>query len=102
MTYLDALAADIRDAVPSDQLPAENTAGLFLLYAVLLLAKEEDVTREDVHNAWVAWMASEGMEHLAMVPFNALPPETQREDSPFVAAIRAVARSRKAEATKAR
>ena len=65
---------------------------LFLLYAVLLLAKGEDVTREDVHNAWVAWMEFNGEEHKSMVPFTELPPDTQAEDSPFVIAIRSVAR----------
>ena len=60
MTHLDAVASDIRGAVPSDALPNEDTSSLFLLYAVLLLAKGEEVTREDVHNAWVAWMESSG------------------------------------------
>jgi hypothetical protein len=66
------------------------------LYAVLLLAKQENVTGEDVHNAWVAWMLSKGQQHDAMVPFSQLAPNTQAEDSPFVTAIRAVARSSRA------
>jgi hypothetical protein len=102
MTYLDAVAMDIREATPSDKLPDESSTGLFLNYAVLLLAKGEAVTKEDVHNAWVAWMASEGREHESMVPFIALPQEVQDEDSPFVTAIRTVARSRNAEGTQDR
>lgn len=94
MTYLDAVAADIRNAVPPDALPAEDTVGLFLSYAVLLLARGAEVTREDVHNAWVAWMLSRGEKHESLVPFAELPPETQAEDSPFVLAIRTVARQR--------
>ena len=74
-------------------MPDENTSDLFLLYGVLLLAKGEAVTREDVHNAWVAWMAIKGEDHQSMVPFSQLPPETQAEDSPFVLAIRQVARA---------
>lgn len=92
MTYLDTLAADIRETIPSDALPAEDTTSLFLMYAVLLLAKGEKVTREDVHNAWVAWMVGKGAEHESLVPFAELPAETQVEDSPFVVAIRNVAR----------
>ena len=60
VTYLDAVAEDIRRAVPPAVMPDEDTTDLFLSYAVLLLAKGEGVTREDVHNAWVAWMASRG------------------------------------------
>lgn len=100
MTYLDALAEEIRRAVSPSALPDEDTTGLVLSYAVLLLAKGEDVTREDVHNAWVAWMSSKGHgdeSHESMVPFSELPPETQAEDSPFVIAIRTVARKRQAE-----
>ncbi len=93
MTYLDSVAADIRNAVQADALPEGDTTGLFRSYAVLLLAKGGAVTGEDVHNAWVAWMASKGEDHESMVPFNQLPTETQAEDSPFVEAIRSVARS---------
>lgn len=93
MTYLDALAEDIRKAVPPAAMPDEDTSDLFLAYAVLLLAKGEAVTREDVHNSWVAWMESKGEEHESMVPFAELPLGTQGEDSPFVLAIRSVART---------
>ena len=96
MTYLETVAEEIRRAVPADALPDEDTAGLFLIYAVLLLARGADVTREDVHNAWVAWMVSRGERHDSMRPFAELPPETQAEDSPYVVAIRTVVQSRKA------
>lgn len=96
MTYLEGLAEQVRLAVPSDALPDDDTSGLFLIYAVLLLAKGEEVTREDVHNAWVAWMTGKGEEHESMVPFANLPRHTQAEDSAFVVAIRTVARERTA------
>ncbi len=92
MTYLDAVAEEIRGAVPAGVLPDEDMSDLFRMYAVLMLAKGEAVTREDVHNAWVAWKESTGEEHESMVPFADLPLGTQGEDSPFVLAIRSVAR----------
>lgn len=94
MIYLDEIGNAIRSATPEEALPDDDTTDLFRSYAVLLLAKGEAVTREDVHNAWVAWMASRGEEHESMVPFAELPATTQAEDSAFVLAIRSVARAR--------
>ena len=94
MTYLEEIAAAIRRAVPSDALPNEDTASLFRIYAVLLLAKGQNVSREDVHNAWVAWTVSKGENHESLVPYSELSSDTQSEDSPFVLAIRIVARRR--------
>jgi hypothetical protein len=91
MSYLDAVAAQISAEVPNDALPPEDAESLFLMYAVLLLAKGTDVTNEDVHNAWTAWMESNGRLHKSMVPFSALPAETKLEDSVFCQAIRRVA-----------
>jgi hypothetical protein len=54
----------------------------------------QGISAEDVHNAWVAWMVSKGVEHESIVPFSELPAATQTEDSPFVLAIRSVARTR--------
>ena len=98
MTYLDPVADAIRDALPKKALPDGDTADLFRLYAVLLLAKGEEVTREDVHNAWVAWTLSKGERHESLVPFSDLDRATQAEDSPFVLAIHTVARSRRSAA----
>lgn len=85
-------AGDLRLAeVPDDLLPDEDSDLLFLMYAVLLLAKGADVTREDVHNAWVAWMTHRGQDHESLVTFKDLPLETQAEDGPYVLAIRRVA-----------
>jgi hypothetical protein len=94
MTYIDVVAREIRSAVRQDAVPAEDTADLFRLYAVLLLAKGDAVTREDVHNAWVAWMLARNERHESLVPFSDLDPQTQVEDAPFVDAIREVARAR--------
>jgi hypothetical protein len=92
MTYLDTLAEEIRGAVAEDVLPDQDTSSLFRTYAVLMLAKGEEVTREDVHNAWVAWMLDKGERHESLVPYAKLPAETQAEDSPFMVAVRTVAR----------
>jgi hypothetical protein len=50
------------------------------------------VTAEDIHDAWTAWMEIHGEHHESMVPFEQLPQAVRVEDSPFVAAIQAVAR----------
>jgi hypothetical protein len=91
--YLDEVAEAIRRVVPPDALPEGDTSALFRGYAVLLFAKGEDVTRADVHNAWVAWMAGRDSGHESLVPSSDLDPATQAEDSPYVIAIRTVARS---------
>lgn len=91
MNYLERIAHEIRREVPGDALPSTDTDDLFVLYAVLLLARGADVTSKDVHNAWAAWMTMHGEHHDAIVPFSELPRETQAEDSVFVDAIRRVA-----------
>ncbi|GDY71052.1 hypothetical protein SAV31267_005370 [Streptomyces avermitilis] len=65
---------------------------MFRIYAVLLEAKGEQVTDEDVHNAWSAWMQSVDSSHAALIPFFDLPPETRAFDAPYAEAIREAAR----------
>jgi hypothetical protein len=91
MNYLDAIADEIRAEVPDEAVPHKDTRDLFRLYAVLMLAKGEAVSRQDVHNAWVAWMSARGQMHSSMRPFAELLDDTKAEDSPFVRAIRSVA-----------
>lgn len=94
MNYLDAIADEIRGEVPDEAVPDKDTRDLFRLYAVLMLAKGEAVNRQDVHNAWVAWMSGRGQQHSSMRTFAELPDDTKAEDSPFVRAIRTVAARR--------
>jgi len=94
VSYISDVADEIRSEVPADLLPAENVDLLFLTYAVLLLAKGTDVSREDVHNAWAAWMTFKGEDHESLVPFRELSSDTRAEDDPFVQAIRRVAARR--------
>lgn len=93
MNYLESLATEIRERVPAAELPEEDSRGLFLRYAVLALAKGEDVTAADVHNAWVSWMCLHDPKHDALVPYERLPPEVASMDRPFVEAIQRVARA---------
>ena len=90
--YLDAIAALIRDEVPSRAVPpTTGTESLFRIYAVLLQAKGRKVSSQDVHNAWVAWMTDRDGEHSALVPYDELSEDIAREDDVYVAAIRRVA-----------
>lgn len=91
VNYLDRIADAIRWEVSPDKLPDENTIPLFRLYAVLALAKGVDVTLEDVHNAWSAWMLEHDPDHESIKPFSELGPEVQQEDAPYAKAIWAVA-----------
>jgi hypothetical protein len=96
--YLERLAGQIRAATSSDVLPEEDTSSLFRAYAVLLLAKGDEVTLADVHNAWVAWTLDKGKRHDSLVPFAELPAEIQAKDEPFLHAVRTVAEDREKEA----
>jgi hypothetical protein len=91
MTYIEAIANAIRAEVPRSDLPKEPTDDLFVTYAMLLLAKGNRTEPADVHNAWVAWMVNRGERHPAMVPFDQLDIEVQRQDGPFLTAILRVA-----------
>jgi hypothetical protein len=91
MNYLDSIANAIRDEVGAGLEPLRGADALFRMYAVLAMAKGEAVTAEDVHNAWAAWMMQSNPTHSSIKPFSSLPVEVQREDEPFVDAIRKVA-----------
>ena len=93
MNYLDDVANRIRSAVPPGDLPHDDTRNLFRLYALLMLAKGDKVDAEDVHNAWVAWMAEREPDHESLLPFADLPADVAAQDAPYVEAIRLVANS---------
>jgi hypothetical protein len=95
MDYISELARAIRAELNPKALPDEPIDDLLRSYAVLALALGEDVTNEDVHDAWVAWMAIREPEHPALVPVAQLDRATAEQDDPFVSAIRTVARTRK-------
>lgn len=96
MNYLQVIAEKIKAEVHSSVLPdAPHIDTLFALYAVLLLAKGEKTTAEDVHNAWVAWISQKNADHTSIRPFVELSTDVQQEDEPFAEAIRQAARSLK-------
>ncbi|MFI6850028.1 hypothetical protein OG535_40055 [Kitasatospora sp. NBC_00085] len=92
MTYLDYLADLIRSCLSPAATPPADSDDLFRIYAVLLRAKGEQVTDEDVHDAWSAWMQSADPTHRALLPFQNLPAEIRAFDTPYAEAIRAAAR----------
>jgi len=92
-TYIDRLARLIRDAVPPQALPQDDTHQLFRSYAVLLLAKGNRATLTDVHNAWAVWMAERDPNHSSLIPFDQLPADVAQADEPFLAAIHEVAKT---------
>lgn len=83
--------------------------GLQSVYALLVLVKGEDVTLEDVHDAWAVninqtWDFAQYGNHRSLIAFDYLSKEVQDKDQMYVDAIKAVARELKdaseSEATK--
>jgi hypothetical protein len=93
-SYLSEDADLIRSELPEGVQPPEGSDGLFILYAVLMRAKGENVTPSDVHDAWAAWISGAEGQHKSLVPFESLDPKTQQEDHPYVEAIHRAARRR--------
>jgi hypothetical protein len=91
MSYITDAAALIRENLPADARPPQGSDSLFLLYAVLLRSKGEQVTAADVHDAWAAWMELQNPLHPAIAPFDELPAPKQEMDLPYVRAIHAAA-----------
>lgn len=84
--YIDDLADEVGAAAPFG-----CPGGLLRLYALLALVKGTEVTPEDVHHAWSAWIASTRGDHPWLIPYAELTPEVQQIDAPWMAAIRQVA-----------
>lgn len=85
MTYLD----DARDAL-AYELPGLHPE-LLDLYTLLVHVKGEQVTHEDVHDAWGLWTLRARPDHASLIPFSELAPEVQELDGPYVDAIKMVA-----------
>lgn len=93
MNYVDQIAERIKQALPRDLHPSENSEALFRLYAVLALTLGQEVEAEDVHDAWSAWMSQSNPDHESITPFANLSADVQAQDEPFAAAIREVSAS---------
>lgn len=93
--YIDELAKEIfwESNTDDDGFWFEDRL-LYRAYALLLLAKGEAVTTEDVHNAWAVWAAEYDENHRSLVPFEKLEPRIQDLDEPYARAIRNVALAR--------
>lgn len=94
MTYIDTTRT-----VLEARLPGEDDA-LFDLYALLVLVKGEEVTLEDVHDAWAVWRSRTAPDHQSIVPFDQLTLSVQKLDQAYADAI-AATRADLAEATEA-
>ncbi|WP_456114847.1 DUF7701 domain-containing protein [Rubrobacter aplysinae] len=93
MNYIDQIAEQIKQALPKDLYPNEDSELLFRLYAVLALTLGQKVEAKDVHDAWSAWMSQSNPAHESIVPFANLSANVQAQDEPFVDAIRKVSAS---------
>lgn len=91
-SYIAGIATKIRASVPSELVPEGDTDDLFLIYAVLALAKGDGVDARDIHNAWAAWMSTKDPAHESIVPYEDLSADVRREDDPFLNAVREVGR----------
>ena len=85
--YLEKDAELIRDLLAPSASPPEDSAHLFVLYALLLRSKGSAVSSEDVHDAWSAWMSQTDPKHVSIRPYSELPQNTQSEDDPYLEAI---------------
>ena len=83
LNYLERVAEKIRQEVSPDTLPTAETKSLFRLSAVPALAKGEQITLADGHNAWSAWMIDQDPTRESLQPFDELAPELQQDDQPL-------------------
>jgi hypothetical protein len=93
VNYLDQLAAEIQRTAHPESRPPDEDLPLYRQYAVLLLAKGEDVTADDVHNAWAAWAIDHEPDNQYIKPLKELSVRAQRKDEKYVEAIQKVAGS---------
>jgi hypothetical protein len=98
--YIDDIAAKI-GALCDMTMEGPRSRRLLRIYAVLCLAKGENTTAEDVHDAWSAWCAEERPDHKALVPFVDLSPDVQRMDVQYQDAITEVAATLREDALRA-
>lgn len=59
------------------------------LYTLLVLVKGDEVTPEDVHDAWAVARQRTRPEHPDLIPFDGLDKEVQAYDEPYADAIAA-------------
>ena len=96
ITYIDKVVNMVKE-----QAHIKNN-DLAHMYALLVLVKGENITLEDVHDAWAMNMNYRpqtpycyGHEHHSIVPFDELSVECQSKDQQYVNTLIAIARSLK-------
>ncbi len=91
-TYIE----EARDALVAASADGEYTTAdeerLLDLYTLLVLVKGEEVTLEDVHDAWAVWRSRTRRDHPSIVPFDDLTKEIQDYDAPYAEAIKLAAK----------
>lgn len=89
MNYLEKLAWEIFVLSGESNCDTfDEDKPLWLNYAVLCLVVGENVTNEDVHDAWAAYEIVHGnAKHKSLIPFNELTEEVQALDEPYRDAI---------------
>lgn len=90
MNYIDEVREELAKHVKVGR-------GLMRVYSVLVMAKGEETTLKDVHDAWAVnindnWNKAKLGDHWSVIPFKQLNPETQVKDQEFVDGIRETAR----------
>lgn len=94
MNYLMVIAKGIYLlANPGEYTIPENEQPMYLAYALLCLAKGEETTSKDVHDAWSLWATLTHGQHKSLIPFAELTPEVQAYDDLYRDAIHTVARN---------
>lgn len=91
--YIQEITSRIRDLVGPSALPKEGDSELLNSYALLVLAKGESVTNEDVHDAWSVWATKYAPDSESLVPYSELSDGLKEEDTPYAVAIRAAAKT---------
>lgn len=96
ITYIDTVANKI-----ATETNVKNRS-LLQLYTLLVLTKGENITLEDVHDAWATSMNFRpvtpycyGHEHKSIIPFDQLSEETQNKDVKFVKKLQKIAKDLK-------
>ena len=96
ITYIDTIADKI-----ATEANIKNRS-LLQLYTLLVLTKGENITLEDVHDAWATSMNFRpvtpncyGHEHKSIIPFDQLSEETQNKDVKFVKKLQKIAKDLK-------
>ncbi len=75
------LAEASRRRIPPPLVPDGDTTALFRFYAVLAMAKGDQVVVEDVHDASAARMSDQDPNHKSLKPLQELPAEPSSQIS---------------------